>query len=56
MRPPLPSSFSLDDATQSLTAGRAAKPPRRNQISTWEMLFAPGTIAAKKNPDSAAGR
>ena len=49
MRPPLPSSFSLDDATQSLTAGRAAKPPRRNQMRTWEMLFAPGTIAAKKS-------
>jgi hypothetical protein len=45
---PLPSSFSLDDATQSLTAGRAAKPPRGDQIRAWEMLFAPGTITAPK--------
>jgi hypothetical protein len=49
MCPPAPSPFSLDDATQSLTAGRAAKPPRRDQMRAREMLFAPGTIAAKKS-------
>jgi hypothetical protein len=49
MCPPVPSPFSLDDATQSLTAGRAAKPPRRDQMRAWEMRFAPGTIAAKKS-------
>jgi hypothetical protein len=49
MCPQLPSSFSLDDATQSLTAGRAAKPPCRDQMRAWEKLFAPGSIAAKKS-------
>jgi hypothetical protein len=49
MCPPSPSSFSLDDATQSLTAGRAAKPPRGDQMRAWEMIFAPGTIAAEKS-------
>ena len=49
MCPPAPSPFSLDDATQSLAAGRAAKPPRRDQMRACEMLFAPGTIAAKKS-------
>ena len=44
-----PPPFSLDHATQSLTAGRAAKPPRRDQMRACEMLFAPGTIAAKKS-------
>jgi hypothetical protein len=49
MCPPLPSAFSLDDAAQSLTAGRAAKPPRGDQKRASEMLFAPGTITAKKS-------
>ena len=49
MRPSAPSPFSLDDATQSLAAGRAAKPSRRNQMRAWEMLFTSGTIAAKKS-------
>jgi hypothetical protein len=44
-----PSPFSLDHATQSLAAGRAAKPPRRVRMRECEMLFAPGTIAAKKS-------
>ena len=48
MCPPAPPPFSLDDATQSLAARRAAKPPCRDQMRAWEMLFAPGTIAAKK--------
>jgi hypothetical protein len=55
MCPPAPSPFSLDDAAQSLAAGRAAKPPRRDQMRAREVLFAPGTIA-EKNPDSVAGR
>jgi hypothetical protein len=49
MCPPAPSPFSLDDATQSLAAGRAAKPPCRDQMRAWEKLFAPGSIAAKKS-------
>jgi hypothetical protein len=49
MCPPAPSPFSLDDAAQSLAAGRAAKPPRRDQMRAREVLFAPGTIAAKKS-------
>jgi len=49
MYPPVPAPFSLDDATQSLAAGRAAKPPRRDQMRAWEMLLAPGTITARKS-------
>ena len=49
MRPSAPSPFPLDDATQSLAAGRAAKPSRRNQMSAWEMLFTSRTIAAQKS-------
>ena len=45
--PLLPSPFPLDDSAQGLAAGRATKPPGRVGVGACEMLFAPGTIAAK---------
>ena len=44
-----PSPFPLDDSAQRLAAGRATKPSRRVGVRASEMLFASGTIAAKKS-------
>jgi len=49
MRAAAPPPFSLDDATQSLAARRAAKPPHRDQMRALEMHFASRAIAAKKS-------
>jgi hypothetical protein len=46
---PAPPPFALQHTTQSLAAGRAAIPPRRDQTRAREMHFAAGTIAAKKS-------
>jgi hypothetical protein len=43
-----PPPFPLDDATQRLTAGRAAKPLAGAASGRREVCFATGTIAAKK--------
>ena len=43
-----PPPFPLDDATQRLTAGRAAKPLAGTASRRREVLFATGTITAKK--------
>jgi len=43
-----PPPFPLDDATQRLTAGRAAKPLAGTASGRREVLFATGTIAAEK--------
>ncbi len=46
--PLLPPPLPLDDSAQGLAARRATKPPGRVGMGAGEMLFAPGTSAAKK--------